>query len=149
MRKRYSRSYTVLSFLTMFSYRELPFGRLFSVNVIRETCARNRTRDRVSADVPMVPDWFRVYRRMELAVVSASGVPLPVERHCPAQVGAPAVCCGVRYSIGCLHGPSCRRKRRAGCMGRCRGRRCAGHLRCRQSCLFRRRSYRKRRCQSK
>ena len=24
MRKRYSRSYTVLSFLTMFSYRELP-----------------------------------------------------------------------------------------------------------------------------
>ena len=26
MRKRYSRSYTVLSFLTMFSYRELPFG---------------------------------------------------------------------------------------------------------------------------
>ena len=29
MRKRYSRSYTVLSFLTMFSYRELPFGLLF------------------------------------------------------------------------------------------------------------------------
>ena len=29
MRKRYSRSYTVLSFLTMFSYRELPFGSLF------------------------------------------------------------------------------------------------------------------------
>ena len=29
MRKRYSRSYTVLSFLTMFSYRELPFGALF------------------------------------------------------------------------------------------------------------------------
>ncbi len=28
MRKRYSRSYTVLSFLTMFSYRELPFGWL-------------------------------------------------------------------------------------------------------------------------
>lgn len=28
MRKRYSRSYTVLSFLTMFSYRELPFGAL-------------------------------------------------------------------------------------------------------------------------
>ena len=27
MRKRYSRSYTVLSFLTMFSYRELPSGR--------------------------------------------------------------------------------------------------------------------------
>ena len=27
MRKRYSRSYTVLSFLTMFSYRELPFRR--------------------------------------------------------------------------------------------------------------------------
>ena len=26
MRKRYSRSYTVLSFLTMFSYRELPFA---------------------------------------------------------------------------------------------------------------------------
>lgn len=26
MRKRYSRSYTVLSFLTMFSYREHPFG---------------------------------------------------------------------------------------------------------------------------
>lgn len=26
MRKRYSRSYTVLSFLTMFSYWELPFG---------------------------------------------------------------------------------------------------------------------------
>lgn len=26
MRKRYSRSYTVLSFLTMFSYREQPFG---------------------------------------------------------------------------------------------------------------------------
>ena len=29
MRKRYSRSYTVLSFLTMFSYRELPLGGLF------------------------------------------------------------------------------------------------------------------------
>ena len=29
MRKRYSRSYTVLSFLTMFSYREQPLGRLF------------------------------------------------------------------------------------------------------------------------
>lgn len=29
MRKRYSRSYTVLSFLTMFSYRELPFASLF------------------------------------------------------------------------------------------------------------------------
>ena len=29
MRKRYSRSYTVLSFLTMFSYRELPFGGRF------------------------------------------------------------------------------------------------------------------------
>ena len=28
MRKRYSRSYTVLSFLAMFSYRELPFVRL-------------------------------------------------------------------------------------------------------------------------
>ena len=28
MRKRYSRSYTVLSFLTMFSYREQPFGSL-------------------------------------------------------------------------------------------------------------------------
>ena len=27
MRKRYSRSYTVLSFLTMFSYREQPSGR--------------------------------------------------------------------------------------------------------------------------
>ena len=26
MRKRYSRSYTVLSFLTMFSYREQPLG---------------------------------------------------------------------------------------------------------------------------
>ena len=31
MRKRYSRSYTVLSFLTMFSYRELPFGTPFSL----------------------------------------------------------------------------------------------------------------------
>ena len=31
MRKRYSRSYTVLSFLTMFSYRELPFVRSFFV----------------------------------------------------------------------------------------------------------------------
>ena len=29
MRKRYSRSYTVLSFLTMFSYREQPFRRSF------------------------------------------------------------------------------------------------------------------------
>ena len=29
MRKRYSRSYTVLSFLTMFSYRELPLCKLF------------------------------------------------------------------------------------------------------------------------
>ena len=28
MRKRYSRSYTVLSFLTMFSYREQPSGGL-------------------------------------------------------------------------------------------------------------------------
>ena len=29
MRKRYSRSYTVLSFLTMFSYREQPFRSAF------------------------------------------------------------------------------------------------------------------------
>ena len=29
MRKRYSRSYTVLSFLTMFSYRELPLSNTF------------------------------------------------------------------------------------------------------------------------
>ncbi len=29
MRKRYSRSYTVLSFLTMFSYRELPLRAFF------------------------------------------------------------------------------------------------------------------------
>ena len=29
MRKRYSRSYTVLSFLTMFSYAEPAFERLF------------------------------------------------------------------------------------------------------------------------
>ena len=29
MRKRYSRSYTVLSFLTMFSYREQPFDGPF------------------------------------------------------------------------------------------------------------------------
>lgn len=29
MRKRYSRSYTVLSFLTMFSYRELPLWMSF------------------------------------------------------------------------------------------------------------------------
>lgn len=35
MRKRYSRSYTVLSFLTMFSYREQPFGRpLFSYSFV-------------------------------------------------------------------------------------------------------------------
>ena len=34
MRKRYSRSYTVLSFLTMFSYREQPSGwRFFYVAV--------------------------------------------------------------------------------------------------------------------
>ena len=32
MRKRYSRSYTVLSFLTMFSYRELPFAGFFFVS---------------------------------------------------------------------------------------------------------------------
>ena len=31
MRKRYSRSYTVLSFLTMFSYREQPLVVLFFV----------------------------------------------------------------------------------------------------------------------
>ena len=30
MRKRYSRSYTVLSFLTMFSYREQPSGRTYN-----------------------------------------------------------------------------------------------------------------------
>ena len=29
MRKRYSRSYTVLSFLTMFSYREQPYSDSF------------------------------------------------------------------------------------------------------------------------
>ena len=32
MRKRYSRSYTVLSFLTMFSYREQPSAALFFFN---------------------------------------------------------------------------------------------------------------------
>ena len=31
MRKRYSRSYTVLSFLTMFSYREQPFVKRFYI----------------------------------------------------------------------------------------------------------------------
>lgn len=31
MRKRYSRSYTVLSFLTMFSYRELPSRSLLLI----------------------------------------------------------------------------------------------------------------------
>lgn len=31
MRKRYSRSYTVLSFLTMFSYREQPLGEAFFI----------------------------------------------------------------------------------------------------------------------
>lgn len=36
MRKRYSRSYTVLSFLTMFSYRELPFGARFMLDVLLE-----------------------------------------------------------------------------------------------------------------
>ena len=35
MRKRYSRSYTVLSFLTMFSYRELPSARPGFIAVIR------------------------------------------------------------------------------------------------------------------
>ena len=35
MRKRYSRSYTVLSFLTMFSYRELPLaGSIFVYSVM-------------------------------------------------------------------------------------------------------------------
>ena len=33
MRKRYSRSYTVLSFLTMFSYRELPSGDAFLIKI--------------------------------------------------------------------------------------------------------------------
>ena len=33
MRKRYSRSYTVLSFLTMFSYRELPLGDAFLIKI--------------------------------------------------------------------------------------------------------------------
>ena len=40
MRKRYSRSYTVLSFLTMFSYREHPFGCCFF-----GACGRIRTGD--------------------------------------------------------------------------------------------------------
>lgn len=38
MRKRYSRSYTVLSFLTMFSYRELPLGSAVFLH-IRGDCA--------------------------------------------------------------------------------------------------------------
>lgn len=33
MRKRYSRSYTVLSFLTMFSYRELPSDGAFILSM--------------------------------------------------------------------------------------------------------------------
>ena len=37
MRKRYSRSYTVLSFLTMFSYRELPLGDFFFCGAVNET----------------------------------------------------------------------------------------------------------------
>ena len=41
MRKRYSRSYTVLSFLTMFSYREQPFCflRFFLQDEIRQALA--------------------------------------------------------------------------------------------------------------
>lgn len=35
MRKRYSRSYTVLSFLTMFSYREHPSETRFLLNKVR------------------------------------------------------------------------------------------------------------------
>ena len=35
MRKRYSRSYTILSFLTMFSYRELPSGGCFLLTLYK------------------------------------------------------------------------------------------------------------------
>ena len=43
MRKRYSRSYTVLSFLTMFSYREHPSGwsLFFTEGGIRKAALRN------------------------------------------------------------------------------------------------------------
>lgn len=44
MRKRYSRSYTVLSFLTMFSYRELPLvARIFAVCYCRDDAAKPTT----------------------------------------------------------------------------------------------------------
>lgn len=38
MRKRYSRSYTVLSFLTMFSYREQPFSSPFFHSIGQYHC---------------------------------------------------------------------------------------------------------------
>lgn len=41
MRKRYSRSYTVLSFLTMFSYREQPFLGTASGNTMPDKFARS------------------------------------------------------------------------------------------------------------
>ena len=44
MRKRYSRSYTVLSFLTMFSYRELPFSVSFFIGAKALCCADRRLR---------------------------------------------------------------------------------------------------------
>ena len=44
MRKRYSRSYTVLSFLTMFSYRELPFVCLFFFGAALLLCKSGRLR---------------------------------------------------------------------------------------------------------
>ena len=43
MRKRYSRSYTVLSFLTMFSYRELPFGCCFFIALRDQTHLYHKT----------------------------------------------------------------------------------------------------------
>ena len=42
MRKRYSRSYTVLSFLTMFSYREQPFGGLSFLRTGRRSALTRR-----------------------------------------------------------------------------------------------------------
>ena len=47
MRKRYSRSYTVLSFLTMFSYRELPFECRFFIYAIRDHGLRESHKTRV------------------------------------------------------------------------------------------------------
>ena len=77
MRKRYSRSYTVLSFLTMFSYRELPSGVRFFVFQFRGRVIASHSRTSARAVTKLFLVLFLTQKRFHIrATPVAVGLPL-------------------------------------------------------------------------